>query len=352
MAIKTSNLNVRFAVSADQLSWDNYVLGHPDGTAFQLFAWGMAVKQAYALQRIYLLAEYEGKVCGVIPLIAMGIPMIGHELISLPYCDAGGILADSQEVAQALWNKALAIAEERHCVCRIRSNCPIPFAGEYQSDKVRMVLDLPENSDLLLASLKSKLRSQIKKPLRDGLVAKIGAEELTRDFYAVFAENMRDLGSPVHSKKWIDSVVAEYKERARVAVVYAADGIPAAAGIILLHSITAVIPWASSLRRYNGLSPNMLLYWTLLAFSADSGFKRFDFGRSTPGEGTWRFKEQWGAVPQPLYWYANKEGKSVSSHKNTGGSSRNRQMAAALWSKLPVSGANWLGSRIRKYISL
>jgi FemAB-related protein (PEP-CTERM system-associated) len=353
MAAQINNLNIRFATTSDRLSWDTYVLRHPNGTAYQLFAWGMAVEQAYGFHRIYLLAESEGKARGVFPTIDFRLPLIGKQLISLPYCDAGGILADTQEVAQALLEKALTVAEERRGGCKIRSNCSLPISGENRTDKVRMVLELPESSEMLLSGLKSKLRSQVKKPWRDGLRAKMGAGELVPDFYGVFAENMRDLGSPVHSRQWIESMVEAYKERVRVGVVYSPDGTPAAAGMILLHQETVSIPWASSLRQYNSLNPNMMLYWTFLAFAADNGFKRFDFGRSSPGEGTWRFKEQWGAVPQPLFWYEmDATGKSVRRPENNVGSSRNRRLAAELWRMLPAVAANWLGPRIRKYISL
>jgi FemAB-related protein (PEP-CTERM system-associated) len=345
--------HIRPATDSDQISWDNYVLMHPKGTAYQLFAWGKAVEHAYGFQRIYLIAENESKVCGVFPAIHFRVPLIGTRLISLPYCDAGGLLADVDEIAQDLWRQMVAIAKERRCSCKIRSGFSLPFAGENRTDKVRMVLDLPETSEQLMDGFKSKLRSQIRKPLRDGLNAKIGNGELVEDFYEVFVKNMRDLGSPVHSRQWIEAVIDDYGERARIAVVYTSGGIPAAAGIILLHSQTVVIPWASALRCFNHLNANMLLYWTLLAFAADNGFTRFDFGRSTPGEGTWRFKEQWGAAPQPLFWYeAGTRAKSCAREQGNSLSARRRHLAAALWSMLPAAGTRRLGPWIRKYISL
>jgi len=215
---------------------------------------------------------------------------------------------------------------------------------------------LPDSAERLLASLDAKVRSQVKKPVRDGLTALLGGAELIGDFYTVFAENMRDLGSPVHSRRWIAAVVAAYGERARVAVVSTPDGIPAAAGIVLLHPTTLAIPWASSLRRYNTLNPNMLLYWIFLSLAIDQGCRQFDFGRSTPGEGTYRFKEQWGATPQPLFWCdlvgngraaAGRAGHAQPVHHDAA-----RQRVVDLWRRMPLAGADWLGPRIRKYISL
>ena len=292
-------MQIRVATTDDQPVWDEYVYNHPKGLAYQLFAWKQAVKQAYGFEGKYFLAESSGDICGVLPLIELRVPLRGESLISLPYCDAGGVLADSSEVAKELLNEAFSSSQR----CEIRSAFELDSGLSNQTDKVRMLLDLPASSNELLAGLKSKLRSQVKKPIRDGLMVKMGGGELVDTFYRIFAANMRDLGSPVHSLTWIKAVVDSYAENCRVAVVYTPNGEPAAAGIILLQRQTVSIPWASALREYNRLNPNMLLYWTFLEFAADNGHRYFDFGRSTPSEGTYRFKQQWGALPKPLYWY-------------------------------------------------
>ena len=111
----------------------------------------------------------------------------------------------------------------------------------------------------------------------------------------------------------------------------------------------AAIPWASSLQVYNRLSPNMLLYWNLLEYAADNGFRHFDFGRSTPDEGTYAFKKQWGAQAMPLHWYRQELEKRRSFESGTEGHSR--AILEHLWRTLPVAVANVAGPRIRKYIS-
>jgi FemAB-related protein (PEP-CTERM system-associated) len=346
-------ISIRQAMLADRSGWDRYVMARADATVYQLFSWGRAVRMGYGYENVCLLAENEGKVCGVLPAIHIRVPGAGSRLISLPYCDSGGVLSDNEAIARALMEKALQWAVERRCNFEIRSHFPLPFASDNLTDKVRMVLELPDSSTKLLAGMKSKLRSQVQKPSREGLTARIGRSGLVPEFYRVFGENMRDLGSPVHGRRWIESVVREYGERTRVGVVYTPDGAPAAAGIILMHSETVSIPWASSLRRYNGMNPNMLLYWTFLAYAADNGFKRFDFGRSSPGEGTWRFKEQWGAVPKPLFWYQfDKKGNPRARPMTPGARSRSRMLAESVWCRLPVPVANLVGPKIRKYISL
>lgn len=351
-------MQIRLATPADRSAWDAYVLAHPEGVAYQLFAWKDAVEQAYGFQGAYLLAEDGSELCGVLPLIDFRVPLLGTTLSSLPYCDVGGVLADHESAALGLLAQARSLATERGAACRIRAGQPLPCTEENQTDKVRMVLDLPADSEQLLAGLKAKLRSQVKKPLRDGLTAKLGGQELVDTFYPIFARNMRDLGSPVHSRRWIEAVVAAYGDRARVAVVYSPEGQPVAAGIVLLHPQTVSIPWASALREYNRMNPNMLLYWSFLAHAADQGFRQFDFGRSTPGEGTYRFKQQWGAQPRQLFWYElareldGARGAMPEKRSDNVPPSAKRDLAARLWRRLPAAGANFLGPRIRKYISL
>jgi hypothetical protein len=70
-----------------------------------------------------------------------------------------------------------------------------------------------------VGGFKSKLRSQIKKPGRKGLFSDWAALKLLDDFYDVFRINMHDLGSPVHSKKWISSVLELMGNKARTGIV-------------------------------------------------------------------------------------------------------------------------------------
>ena len=128
------------------------------------------------------------------------------------------------------------------------------------------------------------------------------------------------------------------------------DKKPISVGILLQHRDTVTIPWSSTLREYNRIAPNMLLYWNFLAYAADNGYSSFDFGRSDPDSGTYKFKIQWEAQPQELHWYTSSTQTSKSPSSNS--KFQLREYAATTWSKLPAPAADWLGPRLRKYISL
>ena len=345
-------MEVRLAQESDQSAWDEYVHHHPKGSAYHLMAWKRAINKAYGFDACYLLAEDQGRVTGVLPLILFPASFFKKQYISLPFCDVGGVLADNASVADALAGQAVALAR-RDSIERIE------IRAEYNPEKngglvgtlqkVRMVLDLPGDSEALLAGLKAKLRSQVKKPMRDGLSSRMGGLELLDDFYAVFVHNMRDLGSPVHSRRWIEAVVQCYGQQARITMVYTHEGQPAAAGVMLLHPAVVSNPWASSLRSCKHLNPNMLLYWTMLSFAADNGFPCFDFGRSTPGGGTHKFKQQWGAREVPLQWT-----ELLSSQILPTGTSPSplREIAEKVWRRLPLNLTASFGPYVRRHIPL
>ncbi len=349
-------LTVRRAEDSDLLQWDTFVQSHKDGGPYHLFAWKMAVENAYYHEPYYLMAEDSGgRIQGILPLIYMKVPFLKRVFVSLPFCDYGGILAQSAEASDSLLSKAsdLAITHKAELDIRCKysesalQNSPSFNVTTYKS---RMLLDLPESPDALWKTFKSKLRSQIKKPQKEGLRFEIGSTEKIDQFYRVFTRNMRDLGSPVHARKWIESVVNAFEGKGHVGIVYK-ENFPIAAGIVLNCRDTVSIPWASTLRDYNHFSPNMLLYWGFLEYACNNGFKSFDFGRSTPDEGTYRFKEQWGAKPQPLFWYM----KGANNHaqpQSVSSNGRARRMIEKAWSQLPQAITNIIGPVVRRFISL
>ncbi len=200
-----------------------------------------------------------------------------------------------------------------------------------------------------MKSFKSKLRSQIRKPINDGLYSKIGRLELLNDFYNIFSINMRDLGSPVHSKRLIHNVLEAFPDKARIIIIYN-ENIPLACSLVAGFNNILQNPWASALRKYSRLSPNMLLYWAMLEYACKNGYAYFDFGRSTPDEGTYKFKQQWGAEPRSLHWqYVSLNGHQFQDSE-LDKSKFNK--AVACWQKLPVPVTTIFGPMLRKHIGL
>lgn len=350
-----SLVNIRLAEDVDQKEWDAYVGSHSESSPYHLYAWKMATEQSYKWKGYYLIAEEDRQVRGVLPLVKMGLPLMAGQMVALPYCDLGSVLSDSQGIEERLVAEAIAIGKRNQVKClEIRGQLTsktllsIDLPASTTTAKVRMLLDLPGSSEELFESFKSKLRSQIRKAEKNKLRF-VWAEDDVSDFYTVFSENMRDLGSPVHSKLWLEAVIQGYGENARIGLVFSGTT-PIGGAILLWCGQNVCVPWASTLRKYNRLAPNMILYWNMLRFAADNGFQVFDFGRSTPGEGTYKFKAQWGAQPKELRWMTIPIDCDTSPVIK--GSSPHRKIVENLWCKLPVGVANFVGPKIRRFVSL
>ena len=377
-----ASYQIKYAGDSDRERWDSYVQTRPDASFYHLFGWRDAIHRTYGHDTHYLMAVRSadttvtqrgessaapsGETVGILPLVHLKSILFGNCLVSMPFVDGGGVLAENKGVEETLLSEAIAIGQrlgadkielrsERaiaSCDDAIRTGGDrraAPSMIARRSDKVRMLLKLPQSSGELVKSFRSKLRSQVNRPLKEGCTSSIGGLELLEDFYKVFLINMRDLGSPVHSKQLMRHVLEAFPERSRFIVVYSLRT-PIASALITGFNGVLRNPWASSDRKYAAMSPNMLLYLRMLEFGCDNGYRVFDFGRSTPGEGTYRFKEQWGAAPAPLHWYLiSLNGKSIDP--NIIGTER-FEMAARCWRRLPLVVTKVIGPRIRKQISL
>lgn len=338
--------------AAASASFDALVRVHPDGSPYHLGAWRAAVAEAYGHSEKLLLAKQDGEIVGGLPICLIARPLGGVRWSALPFCDLGGPLAADSDLATALAARAAHDAAAAGAA-GFEARCA-GASGEQadlQGRKVRMLLSLPDDPDALMQSYPPKLRSQIRKAQKNGLACAVEAGAgAVGAFYDVYSRNMRRLGSPAHSRRWFEAVERHYGQQMFIMVVRH-QGKAVGAGLVLLCGDKAAIPWASTLADYNALAPNMLLYWSIQAHLCGLGIRRFDFGRSTFGEGTYRFKQQWGAVPQLLDWQ-EWDGAGMRRPPALPGNGRLRSVVEQVWRKLPLGMTTTLGGRLRRYITL
>ncbi len=311
--------------------------------------WVDVIKESFAHTTYYLSTMDErGKVTGVLPLTHLKSFLFGNFLVSMPYFNYGGISSEDESARSLLLEESIRIARDLNAeYIEFRQTGQFPDGFPVKTGKVSMRLELPSYTEDLWKSFPSKLRSQVRRPMKEGMEARVGREEELDSFYHVFSINMRDLGTPVYPKHFFRNILKAFPGRSWITTVYR-EKEAVASGFLVAFKKTIEIPWASSIRRYNRLSPNMLLYWKCLSFACEEGFEYFDFGRSTRGEGTYRFKEQWGAVPRQLYWYYwLKEGRTLP---DVSPDNPKYRLAIKGWKKLPLAVTKVIGPQIVKYI--
>ena len=338
---------VRLFEEGDRTAWDRYVLDSASSNCYHLSSWKDVIERTFGHRSFYLLAEEDGKIEGILPLVHIKSRLFGNFMVSLPYFNYGGVCAEEDRVREMLIEEAIEVAS-REGAEHIELRATVPFSNtlHVKTTKVSMRLRLPPDPDHLWRSFPSKLRSQIKRPTKEGMFALWGREEELESFYRVFSVNMRDLGTPVYSIDFFKAILDAFPDTTWICTVYTRDKKPVASGFLVGFKDVLEIPWASSIRRYNRFSPNMLLYWNVLRFACEKGYTTFDFGRCTPGSGTYRFKKQWGAEPLQLYWlYWLRDGGPLPELNPDNPKYR---LAIKVWQRLPVRVTRLLGPPLIK----
>jgi serine/alanine adding enzyme len=346
--VEARNARLSVTSSVDERRWEDFIARSLDATAYHSYRWKKVIEESFGHRGHYLAAlDGRGKVRGVLPLVHMKSRLFGNFLISVPFVNYGGLLCESAEAEQVLLQEADALRGKLGAGHVELRHLDRPL-GELPGNrhKVTMVLPLAATVEEQWTAFNAKLRNQIRKAEKNSLHCTVGEIELLDDFYAIFARNMRDLGTPVYGKSFFRNVLAAFPETTRIFVV-TLEGKAIAAGIASWFRETIEMPWASSISEYKALCPNNMLYWEAISFAIERGFKSFDFGRSTPNEGTFNFKKQWGAQPVQLHWQYLLDGGEIPALNNK---NPKYQLAIRLWKRLPVPLTRLVGPSIVRNI--
>jgi FemAB-related protein (PEP-CTERM system-associated) len=326
--------------------WDAFVRSAPGWTHFHLVGWKTVIEQVFGHECVYLAArEDTGRLAGVRPLVREKSEVFGHYLVSMPFLNYGGPLGDDRAV-QALASHAATLAERDGVrLLELRSRTPLPIALPASHRKITVLLDLPSESSVLWKGLDAKVRSQVRRPQKEGVTVRFGREQVT-PFFEVFAQHMRDLGTPTQPRRLFDAIAEEFGEEVWFGCAYLGER-PVACGCGFRWANEFEMTWASALVEYKRLAPNMLLYWSFMERAIGEGLTLFNFGRCTPDSGTHRFKRQWGSRDEVLWWYGSSVRAGAATPSPTDAS---YAWGPRLWKRLPTPVATALGPHIVRYI--
>ncbi len=325
----------------------------------RLPAWNGILAEAFTQKCYTVTAEVSGRPAGVLPLVFMKSLLFGRFLIALPYLNVGGPLVAETlcedfsefqnfqaEVDSRLVDEAVRLADAldvRYLELRNEREIAHPALNFKRTSKVLMRLELPAEEETLWQRLSPKVRNQVRKGQRAEHEIRWGGEELVPQFYELFAHTMRDVGTPVYSRRLFERITAELGSAAEICVISDAEKRDVAAALLLHGRELTEVPSAAALRSSHANCANMFMYWELLARSIRREQRIFDFGRSSEGCNTWRFKKQWGAQPVPSVWqyYVRRGSMDDLRPDNTG-----YGLAIRVWKRLPVWLTKCLGPRI------
>ncbi|MDE2596175.1 MAG: FemAB family PEP-CTERM system-associated protein [Sphingomonadales bacterium] len=327
-----------------------FVDAHGDGTPFHRPVWLKAVEQGTGNAALALLAERGGALVGYLPASEIHSPIFGRLLASTGFAVGGGLLLAEGMEAEALFAAAEEQALRRSCPAIELRGGVLPERRDGWSIKrdshCGFVLPLAADDDAQLGAIPRKQRAEVRKGLANALTVDIGTSGADRAaHYAVYAESVRNLGTPVFPRRLFDAVLDNFAEDADILTVRH-EGKPVASVLSLYHRGAVMPYWGGGTWDARRLRANDRMYYELMLHARQRGCSHFDFGRSKTGSGAYDFKRNWGFEPEPLS-YAQWTAPGADK-RDADPTSASHSAKIALWRRLPLGVANRIGPCIAR----
>lgn len=318
-----------------------WVHDHPDATPFHLPAWSVAVARGCRQKSHYLVAERgNGDIAGVLPLTEMHSPLFGRALVSAGFGVGGGVLADNAAAVRELAEAAWALAGRLSCPSVELRGGTLPGPDWHVDDTTYLgfMRDLAENDEAELLAIPRKQRAEVRRSFGNELEIVTGDDAATH--YALYAESVRNLGTPVFPRTLFSEVLNEFGEAADVLTVRH-RGV-SVSSVLSLYWEGVVYPyWGGGGDAARALRANDAMYFGLMRHARERGCTRFDFGRSKAGTGAAAFKKNWGFEPEPLTYFSRTADGTAPRKVNPLDPKYSLQVKA--WKQLPLWAANRIG---------
>lgn len=338
--------------------WDEFVTAQPAGTFFHLTAWCEVLERSFGYLPLYLCACDSDRIRGVLPLFLVKSLLFGRSLVAMPIGVYGGPVATDHETMHLLVQSATALAKQhgvRYLEMRgnphnsFQSGPGVNGDASHWSRKdlyYTFLSEIDSTDEANLARIPRKQRRMVRQGEKHGLKAVFDNRRLP-EFYDVYAESVRNLGTPVYGFSFFANLVGAFGERCKVLVIEHNGKVIAA--VLSFFFRDQVLPYyGGALKEYLHLAPNDFMYWELMRYGASNGYKIFDFGRSKEGTGPFHFKRHWGFEPTPLpYWYYAPNGNGIP---DTSPLNPKLQWAIRIWRSLPLAVTKVLGPHVVRHI--
>ena len=332
----TPLFTVRSATAADREAIRAFVLGRPEATPFHLPEWSQAVERGCGHAARSLVArDGRGAIVGILPLSEVRSPLFGAALVSSGFAVGGGVLGEGAEpLAAAAWS----LARKQGCASVELRGGRLPASWERREGVyANFSRALPQTEEAILKSIPRKQRAEVRRALDLGLDATINAD--ARTHYRVYAESVRNLGTPVFPLTLFEAALGLLDSD--ILTIWR-GGKPLASVLTLYFNGCAYPYWGGGTAEARRWRANDLLYYELMRHAIRRGCNRFDFGRSKLGTGAFAFKKNWGFEPEPLVYAVRGEAREVNPLNPK------YRLQVALWKKLPLWLANRLGPPIAR----
>jgi FemAB-related protein (PEP-CTERM system-associated) len=349
--ILRTRLRLRLADLADAnevARLDAWVMDQENGLPFHRPKWLLAIEAGTGQVAHCLVAERGGSIVGLLPFHVVHSALFGRALVSSAFAVGGGILSTSPATTRRLAQEICDLAENWSCPTVELRGGSMPGKDwiEKRDSHANFLKPLHADNEAELLAIPRKQRAEVRKGLENDLTVETGRDTANLDrHYAIFAESVHNLGTPVFPKTLMASVLHAFGEEADILTVLH-QGSPVASVFSLYHKGVVMPYWGGGVWDARRLRANDVMYYALMNHARQQGCTHFDFGRSKTESGAYFFKKNWGFEPEPMaYAIHTADGQEP---RDINPNSPKYKAKIALWQKLPLSVANRLGPWIAK----
>ena len=331
---------------ANYARWDSYVQQSSEATFFHQAGWKDVIETAFGHKTYFLYAENNGDITGLLPLVQVNSLLFGNTLVSTAFCVYGGIVANDEQTYLELDKEACRLAVELGVDClemrnRVQKTPERPYKELYVTFRKELDADIEKN----MQAIPRKQRAMVRKGIEAGLTSSIddGVDRL----HLAYSESVRNLGTPVFSKKYFQALKDVFGEQCEVLTIDLNGQL--VASVMSFYFKDQVLPYyggGTGLAR--NLKGNDFMYWEVMRRAVEKGIKIFDYGRSKIGTGSYSFKKNWGFIPEPLFYefYLVK----ADALPDINPLNPKYKIFIAAWKRLPVPVSQMLGPWLSKYL--
>jgi len=292
--------------------WNSIVTTHQDAKIYHLYEWGILLNTIHD-HRIFYLKENTA----VLLLALVNSPLFGKRLISLPFADYGGPIANDLEDLRKILERTKQLAKNLNVdYVEIRAP-PLKYQsilGEHGFTKrenyFTFIIELDRSIEDLWAGIGKKNRNMVRKAKRSGIrIKEAENKEDLRVFYYLYLKTMKKLGSPPQPYSYFKKIWDLFYPDHLLIPIAMLDNIPIAAGLFFLYKDKIHYAYGCSLKDYLTYGPNNLILWYVIEWGNKRGFKSLDLGRTRKNAGNVLFKKRWGGekVSMPYFYLFHKK---------------------------------------------
>ncbi len=305
------------------------------------------MNRAFGHKTFFLYAENDGIITGILPLVHIKSLFFGNTLVSIAPCVYGGIVASDEHSYLELDKEACRLAEELGVDClemrnRVQKTPERPYKKLYVSFRKELDADVETN----FLAIPRKQRAMVRKGIEAGLTSVI---DTTIDrIYRAYSESVRNLGTPVFSKKYFQTLKDVFADQCEVLTVEHKGQL--IASVMSFYFKDEILPYyGGGTELARELKGNDFMYWEVMRRAVEKGIKVFDYGRSKIGTGSYSFKKNWGFTPEPIFYefYLVKS----ASMPDINPLNPKYQFFIAAWKHLPLTVSQWIGPWLSKDLS-